>query len=124
MIGVEGRYTARELEQVVPKAVAMASSLLKAVQKLARTEGRAEGQVITARSLCVELVKQHRPGILSLVSPVIEACAEAGRLHEWALAAPRVPDAEFARLVIGRGPSRSTRQRAARPARKAVRDAR
>jgi hypothetical protein len=42
----------------------MASSLFKDVQKLAR----AEGQVINARSLCVDFVRQHRPGILSLVS--------------------------------------------------------
>ena len=36
----EGRYTARELERVVPRGVAMASSLFKEVQKLARAEGR------------------------------------------------------------------------------------
>jgi hypothetical protein len=123
----EGRYTARELEQVVPKGVAMASSLLKEVQKLARAEGLAEGQVIAARSLCVDFVKQHRPGILSLVSPVIGVCADAGRLRDWALAAPRVSDAEFVRLVGAEAPSarsrpsgaHASRGRAPRPSRRA-----
>ena len=127
----EGRYTARELERVVPKEVAMGSSLVAEVKRRSRAEGRAEvarkGEVVTARLLCVDFVKQHRPGILSLVSPVIEACADAGRLHDWALAAPRVSDAEFVRLVGAEAPAapsrpsgtRSSRGRAPRPSRRA-----
>jgi len=131
----EGRYTARELERVVPKEVAMGSSLFAEVKRRSRAEGRAqgrvegraEGEVVTARLLCAELVKQHHPAILSLVAPVIEACTDAGRLQSWALAASRVSDAELARLVgpgapagsTGRSGSRSSQGRAPRPSRRA-----
>jgi len=122
----EGRYTARDLERVVPKEVVMGSSLLTAVRRRGRAEGRAEGEVIV-RSLCAELVKQHHPAILSVVAPVIEDCADVGRLHAWALAAPRASDAEFVRLVGAEAPggpsrpsgSRSSRGRAPRPSRRA-----
>jgi hypothetical protein len=75
----EGRYTARELERVVPKEVVMGSSLVAWVKRRSRAEGRtegraegrAEGEVVTARSLCAELVKQHHPAILSVVAPVV-----------------------------------------------------
>ena len=131
----EGRYTARELEWVVPKEVVMGSSLFAKVKKWSRAEGRAqgrvegraEGEVAAARSLCAELVKQHHPAILSLVAPVIEACTDAGRLQSWALAASRVSDAELERLVgpgapagsAGLSASRSSRGRAPRPSRRA-----
>jgi hypothetical protein len=139
----EGRYTARELERIVPKEVVMGSSLFAKVKKWSRaegraqglaqglakgrTEGRTEGEVVTARSLCAELVKQHHPAIVSLVAPVIEACTDAGRLQSWALAASRVSDAEIERLVGPGAPagsaalsgSRSSRGRAPRPSRRA-----
>jgi hypothetical protein len=130
----EGRYTARELERVVPKEVVMGSSLLTEVMRRSRAEGRAEGHSegraegeVIVRSLCAELVKQHHPAILSVVAPVIEACADVGRLHAWALAAPRVSDAELVRLVGAEAPggpsrpsgSRSSRGRAPRPSRRA-----
>jgi hypothetical protein len=143
----EGRYTARELERVVPKEVVMGSSLVAEVKRRSRAEGRvegraegraegrvegraegrAEGEVVTARSLCAELVKQHHAGILSVVAPVIEACANARSLHDWALAASRVSDAELVRLVGAEvaaesaepSDSRSSRGRAPRPSRRA-----
>lgn len=127
----EGRYTARELERIVPKEVVMGSSLFAKVKKWSKAEGRAqgraEGEIAAARSLCAELVKQHHPAILSLVAPVIEACADAGRLQSWALAAARVSDGELERLVGAGAParsaglsgSRSSRGRAPRPSRRA-----
>jgi hypothetical protein len=131
----EGRYTARELERVVPKEVVMGSSLVAEVKRRSRAEGRAEGRVegrvegeiVDARSLCAEFVKQHHPAILSVVAPVIDACVDAGRLHAWALAAPRVSDAELVRLVGAEAAaesaepsgSRSSRGRAPRPSRRA-----
>ena len=121
----EGRYTARELERVVPKEAVMGSSLVAEVKRRSRAEGRAEGEVVAARSLCADLVKQHHPAILSVVAPLVDACADAGRLHAWALAAPRVSDAELVRLV-GAGTSAesteqslSSRGRAPRPSRRA-----
>ena len=143
----EGRYTARELERVVPKEVVMGSSLVAEVKRRSRAEGRvegraegraegrvegrvegrAEGEVVAARSLCAELVKQHHAAILSVVSPVLEGCADAGRLHDWALAASRVSDAELVRLVGAEAPAapsrpsgtRSSQGRAPRPSRRA-----
>ena len=118
----EGRYTARELERVVPREVVMASSLFAEMKRRSRAEGRAEGQLIIARSLCAELVRQLHPAILSAVAPVIEACADAGRLKAWALAAPRASDAELVRIVKPEakpsGPP-SSQGRAPRPSRRA-----
>ena len=112
----------------------MGSSLLTEARRRGRaeghseghSEGRAEGEVIV-RSLCAEFVRQYHPAILPVVAPVIEACADAGRLHAWALAAPRVSDAEFVSLVKPEAPggpsrtsgSRSSRGRAPRPSRRA-----
>jgi hypothetical protein len=103
----EGRYTARELQRIVPREVVMGSSLVAWVRKRSRAEGRAEGltkgraqgELTLARALCLDLVEQHHPGSLPLVAPLVAACADAGRLREWALAAPRSSEADFVRLV-------------------------
>lgn len=130
----EGRYTARELEQVVPKEVVMGSSLVAQVRRASRAEGeavgRAKGELAAARSLCADLTKQHHPRILPRVAGAIEGCPDASLLHEWALAAPRASDDEFVRLVQGNAtaaapgprraaPARTSRGRAARPSRRA-----
>jgi hypothetical protein len=139
----EGRYTARELERVVPKEVVMGSSLFAEVKKRSRAEGRAkgraeglaegraegraEGEIVVARSLCAKLVRQHHPAILSLLAPVIEECADAGRLQSWALAASQVSGVELVRLLEAEAPAasagpsktRSSRGRAPRPSRRA-----
>jgi hypothetical protein len=122
----QGRYTARELERVVPKEVVMGSSLLAEV----RRAGRAEGEIAAARSLCAALAKQHHAATLPQVAAVIRACRDTGILYQWALAAPRVSDERFVRLVQSRSsaatPSprktssaRTRRARAARPSRRA-----
>jgi hypothetical protein len=125
----EGRYTARELERVVPKEVVMSSSLFAEAKRLGRAEGRAEGRVegraegeiAAARSLCSDLARQHHAAVLAEVAPLIRACADALCLHEWALAAPRLSDAEFLRLLSGRPASpsqaRTSRSRTPRPSR-------
>jgi hypothetical protein len=104
----------------------MGSSLVAQV----RRASRAEGERAAARSLCADLAKQHHAKILPSVAGAIEACPDAGILHQWALAAPRASDEEFARLVQGRvpaapgvsrrvAPARTSRGRAARPSRRA-----
>jgi hypothetical protein len=103
----EGRYTARELERIVPEEVVMGSSLFAKVRKQSRAEGRAEGRVegrvegatATARSVCLGLVRQHHAASLPVLAPVIESCSDADRLQEWALAAPRLSDSELVALV-------------------------
>jgi hypothetical protein len=105
----------------------MASSLVAKVRRRSRAEGRAQGEVVAARSLCEAFVKQHHPAILALVAPVIAACEDPGRLRDWALAAPRVSDDELVRRVGTGAPaerpkapaSGSTRARTPRPSRHA-----
>jgi hypothetical protein len=115
----EGRYTARELERVVPSEVVMGSSLMARVRRTSRAEGRAEGrvegEVAAARTLCADLARQHHAKALPLVATAIEGCSDPGLLHEWALAAPLTSDDEFIRLVTAPQPARS---RAPRPSRR------
>jgi hypothetical protein len=117
----EGRYTARQLARVIPEEVAMDSVLFEKVAVRARAEGLAKGlakgRTQEARQMCVEMAKALHPAVASRLIPAIEACSDLTRLRRWALRAPGVSDAEFARLVIGR--SGSTRRRAPRPSRRA-----
>ena len=64
--------------------------------------------------------RRCHPIVAARVVPVIEACTDVSTLRRWTLRATRLSDAEFARLVTGRGGTRLTR-RAPRPARKAAR---
>jgi hypothetical protein len=122
----EGRYTARDLERIVPKGVVMGSSLFAEVRKRSRAEGRAEGRADNARTVCLSFAKQHHEGLLPLVAPLIKACSDPALLEEWALAAPRLTDDEFLALVrsegseVGRRPPapRPVRGRAPRPSRR------
>jgi len=122
----EGRYTARELERIVPREVVMGSSLLAQV----RRASRAEGELAAARSLCTDFARQHHAKILPSVAAAIEACPDAAILRQWALAAPRASDEEFVLLLQRRVPAapagprravpvRTSRGRAARPSRRA-----
>ena len=133
----QGRYTARELERVVPREVVMGSSLVAEVRKAGRAEGRAEGEAVgrakgelaAARSLCTDFAEQYHAAALPHVAGVIKACRDAGLLHQWALAAPRVSNEEFVRLVQQPSPAatpsprkassaRTRRVRATRPSRR------
>ena len=129
----EGRLTARELERVVPKEVVMASSLFAEARRRfraegrakGRAEGRAEGEIAAARSLCSGFARQHHPAVLSEVAPIIGSCSDPLRLQEWALAAPRLSDAAFLRLLSRRPAPRSrtwaSRGRSPRPSRRSKR---
>lgn len=130
----QGRYTARELEQVVPREVVMGSDLMAEVRRAGRAEGRAvglaKGELAVARSLCAALARQHHAATLLQVVPVIRACRDTAVLCQWALAAPRLSDERFVRLVQRpapvaasgprkAAPARTRRVRAARPFRRA-----
>ena len=116
------RYTARELERIVPKGVVMGSSLLAEVRK----RGRAEGRVDYARTVCLSFAKQHHEGLLPLVAPHVKRCSDPSLLQEWALAASRLSDDEFLALVESDASDearpavvrRSVQGRAPRPARR------
>ncbi len=124
-----GRYTARQLARVIPQEVVMKSTLLEWYTKKkraewvaeGRTEGRAEGRAEEARTACVTLTRALHPAVAPRLVPVIKACSELPQLRRWTARAPRLSDAEFARLVTGREAAGPTRRRAPRPARKATR---
>lgn len=112
------RYTARELAGVIPKETVMAGSLWAEAVSKGRKEGRMEG----AREVCLDLAKQHHPDVADRVVPLIEACSDIERLHEWALQAPQLAEAAFLKLLteqsgVTSGPS--GRGRAPLPSRKA-----
>jgi hypothetical protein len=110
-------YTAK-LAGEIPKEMVMASSLwAEAVE-----EGRRQGAVAEARAFCTKLTREHHPEVAGRVVPLIEACSDVDRLHEWGLQASRLSDSEFLKLVTdqGRTPARSSgRGRTPRPSRKA-----
>ena len=126
-------YTAK-LAGEIPKERVMASSLWAEAAREGRKEGREkgrkegrergrkEGRIEGAKEVCLELAKQHHPEVADRVAPLIEACSEVERLHEWALQASRLPDPEFVRLVTEQSGSTSRavgRKRTPRPSRKA-----
>ena len=119
----EGRYTARDLERIVPREVVMGSSLFAEVRRRSRAQGRAD----YARTVCLSFAKQHHQALLPLVTPVIKACSDPALLQEWALAAPRLTDEAFLALVRSHAPGegrpvparQALRGRAPRPARRA-----
>ena len=121
----EGRYTARDLERIVPRGVVMGSSLFAEVRKRSRAEGRAkgrsegrtEGQTDNARTVCLSFAKQYHGALLPVVAPLIKACSDPALLQEWALAAPRLTDDAFLALVRSHASEESSRT--PRPARRA-----
>jgi hypothetical protein len=110
----------KELAGVIPKELAMQSSLWAEAARAGRIEGRVEGRIESARELCLELARQHHPDVADRAVRLIETCSDAKRLHGWALQAPRLSDSAFLDLL--REPSTSTSRprarRAPRPSRK------
>jgi hypothetical protein len=91
-------------------------------RRAGREAGRQEGAVADARAFCIELTREHRRAVADRVVPLIKACSDVDRLHEWGLQASRLSDAEFLSLVMeqARSSSRSSgRGRTPRPSRKA-----
>ncbi len=116
------RYTENELAGVVPRETIMASSLWAEARSQGRKEGRQEGAVGATRAFCIELTREHHPELADRLVPLIEACSDTDRLHEWGLQATRLPDTEFLRLVTEQTGSTSKpvgHSRTPRPSRRA-----
>ncbi len=116
------RYTAQELERMIPRKAAMASGMFAKEFRQARAEGRAEG-VHTYRQTCLAVVSHHHPTVRRRVTPVIEACDSLPMLRKWTVAAMRLSSAELVRLVAGAGrPGKVSvsRRRVPRPSRRSV----
>ena len=85
-------------------------------------ESKVAGRLEEARAFCAKLTREHHPEVADRVVPLIDACSDVERLHEWGLQASRLSDSEFLRLVTeqARPNSRSSgRGRTPRPSRKA-----
>jgi hypothetical protein len=83
-----------------------------------------EGRLENARKLCLDLAKQHHPGVADRALRHIEACSDLERLHEWALQAAQLSDSAFLKLLTeksGLRPGPGGRTRTPRPSRKAKR---
>jgi hypothetical protein len=113
----ERRYTARELQRIIPIEVVMGSSLFATVKRLSRAEGRAAGRAEGARRLCLGLARDFHRSTLPTVSPLIRASTSITVLERWARAAPRLTDDAFVELVR-RSTDRGSRARAPRPKRR------
>lgn len=87
-----------------------------------RERGRKEGRIEGAREFCLELAKQHHPEVADRGVPLIEACSNVKRLHEWALQAHQLSDSAFLNLLTERSESAfrpAGRRRTPQPSRKA-----
>jgi len=85
-------------------------------------EGWLEGALAESRVFCTLLTREHHPELADRLVPLIEACSDVKRLHQWGLQATRLPDAEFLRLVTEQAGSTSRpvgRSRIPRPSRRA-----
>jgi hypothetical protein len=113
------RYTARELQGMIPREGVMASVMFAKEFRQARAEGRAEG----GRQACLDVVSYHHPAVRRRVAPAIEACDSLPTLRKWTVAAMRLSSAEFEQLVAGAGaPGKVSvsRRRVPRPSRRSV----
>jgi hypothetical protein len=86
-----GRYTAEQLARLVGRELMIESSFWE----WARSEGRAEGQLLAERELCLAMVLAYHPALLPELRPQIEICDDAERLKGWVLQAPRLSAAAF-----------------------------
>jgi predicted transposase YdaD len=129
-----GRGYTEKLKGEIPKEMVMASSLWaeavregrkegrKRGRQQGREEGRLEGALAEARAFCAKLTREHHPEVADRVVPLIDACSDVDRLHEWGLQASRLSDAELLQLITAQARTRarsSGRERTPRPSRKA-----
>lgn len=115
------RYTARELEALIPRGAVMASSMFAKEFRQARAEGRVEA----ARGLCLAVVKRMHPVAVARVAPLVAGCDSLATLERWTVAAARLPAHQLIRVVSGAGRHRKaslavSRRRAPRPVRRSA----
>ena len=86
------RYPESGLRGLVTKEQLMQSTLFD--------EFRAEGRLGAERDLCLEMLREFHPSLVSAATPVVEACSDTAVLREWILLAPKKSSAaELARLM-------------------------
>ena len=109
------RYDEETLRSVLGKDRVMESYLWQ----MGLDTGEIKGEVKATREICVDLTKAFHPRVAKRVVPVIEACDQPERLRAWILECPKLSDADFAALIMGK-PTTATRTRANRPSRRTV----
>lgn len=77
----------------------MRSSVAEHFMKEGRAQGRAE-MLETERELCLDMLREFHPELLTAAIPVVQACSNPDTLKQWILLAPKTrDDDEFARLI-------------------------
>lgn len=104
------RYTAKQLERMIPRGVAMNAGMFAKEFRQGRAEVRAEERAAARanllrahRRLLIGVVKQVHPGLLAHVAPAAEACDSVSTLQRWTLAAAQRSSAKLTRLVAAAG---------------------
>ena len=115
LVGLMGRPDIRIFEAAARRIVA--GSPPSQYPDLGEAVGRAKGELAAARSLCADLAEQHHAAALPRLAPAIDGCRDASLLHRRALAAPRLADDEFVRLVLQQTPVAAPGPRKPSPAR-------
>jgi hypothetical protein len=113
------RYDRGTIQRLFRKDSIMQSWLYQ----MGRDEGEARGELISARTICADLVKVLHPRAAPRILRRIEACTDPDTLRGWILECPKLSDTAFVTLVSGKRGSGTARSRVSRPARAAGRPA-
>ena len=62
-------------------------------------KGRDEGRIEAERELCIRMVREYHPALAAPATAMVQSCSEPALLADWVVAAPRLTDEEFARLL-------------------------
>lgn len=96
-------YTVSQLARIVGRDRMLQSSLY--------VEGQAEGRLQTARRICAAIVREQYPAIAERAQPMIAACSDSTRLEQWTLAALKLDEVRFLKLLGLTSSPKATRAR-------------
>jgi predicted transposase YdaD len=96
-------YNVEQLTRLFGRETMIQSSVWQAAWSEGKAEGKAEGRVegilAEQRTLCLELIKLHHPGLSAKAAAAVQACSEPAALRTWILKATQLDDPAFARLL-------------------------
>lgn len=76
-----------------------------------RVEGQAQGRLQNARQICAAIVREQYPAIAERAQPMIAACSDSTRLEQWTLAALKLDEVRFLKLLGLTSSPKATRAR-------------
>ena len=109
------RYDKGTIQRLFRKDSIMQSWLYQMGRDEGEAKGEARGQLISARTICADLVKVLHPRVAPRILRRIEACTDPDTLRGWILECPKLSDPAFVTLVSGRRGSGTARSRVSRP---------